>query len=162
MGSLMGKIINLAAAQVQCKCTLSTCNCNEGGIKLDNKTAEDVCTSIYMEQLLDDIDERTSWMKNLNVIPPHLQTGDHETDVTGIALAMNNLGEKVTVALGGFEITLDFFNRQLQTLDEVQRQRVLSHLGKPTATALLLLDYSEKLKTADLGARVDAALRCRG
>lgn len=158
----MSNVINITAARTPNKCTLTSCDCSDGGKPLDNKTAQDVEMALHMERIFEEIEERTSWMKNLDIIPPHLRTGDHETDVTGIALAMNNLGEKVAVALGGFEITLDFFNRQLMTLDEVQRERVLGHIGKHTATALLLLDYSEKLKAAELAPMIDAALRTRG
>lgn len=157
----MNNVINIKSARATPKCTLSCCNCTGGGARLDNKTAEDVSMSIYMEQIMAELEEETSWTKNLDVIPEHLRTGDHETDVAGIALSMDRLGQAVTVDLGAFALSLDFFNRQLMTLDEGQRERVLSRLDKPTATALLLLEYSEKLKAAELAPMVDAALKAR-
>ena len=157
----MGEVININKAHVQQRCSLTACSCGDGIADPSYKTAEDVSASIYMEQIMSELEEKPCWVTG-DSIPAHLSTGDAETDVAGIALSMDRLGQAVTTDLGAFALSLDFFNRQLMTLDEGQRERVLSRLDKPTATALLLLAYSEKLKAAELAPMVDAALRARG
>ena len=126
-----------------------------------NKTPSDVAVSISIQRLMADLGDVFAWI-NTGIVPEEISTGNAELDTVGLALAVNETGREASEALEVFNETLQFFNRLLRRLDEDARARVLNNLDKEAARQLLMLDYAEKLKTAELNDLVDVALRARG
>lgn len=128
----------------------------------ENKTPSDLSAAVSLERVMEQLTDSQSWMEAANTVPPDLSTGDPVHDAQGLALALNHAGRETNDTIEVFKLTMGFFNKLLQPLNEDQREAVLSTLDQNTARALLMLDYSEKLKAAELAPMVDAALRARG
>jgi hypothetical protein len=126
-----------------------------------NASPGDLAASVDVVRLLEDMLDECSWIITADKVPSSISTGSAMHDAMGIALALNDTGREASIALEVFSLTLQFFNKLLSRLNEVQRERVLNTLGKDAARQLLMLDYAEKLKTAELSGLVDACLRAR-
>lgn len=134
-----------------------------------NKSPEDTTASIELERIVESFDDGSNqkhgWLNDAvksGEVPATHSTGNAETDAAGIALTVNKTADMCQFDMIVFKTTVEFFNKLLIKLDKAQRERVLGYLDKNTATALLMLDYAEKLKAAELRPMVDAALRARG
>ena len=136
--------------------------------KRQNTSPRDLEAAVSLEKIVaslnDDYKQKHGWMPEATKagkVPSQHSTGDAETDTAGIALAVNTAADMCVFDMDVFKTTIEFFNSLLVGLDDAQRERVLSHLDKSAATALLMLDYSEKLKAAELAPMVDKVLRAR-